>query len=146
MIDDPELTEGRFDATAFDHALFREDPAAWVEMQWVEREPAAFDVVVQRPFVIEPKRLRDDFILAGATRPPHQEVAADLTATVMQLRAAGVRAGVRFAPFREEQRQITRFRFDQIVLPPETASAGEDGGFGTGARFGESPLGQGRFN
>jgi hypothetical protein len=115
-------------------------------MQWIEREPASFDLVVQQPFVIEPLQLRDDFILAGATRPPHEEVAADLALSLQQLRAAGVRAAVLFVPFRGEQPQITHFRLAQIALPPETGSAGEDAAFGTGARFGESPLGQARFN
>jgi hypothetical protein len=146
MLGDPGFAEGVFDRTAFDRALFAEGTSAWLEMSWIEKEAASFQVRVPRTIVDEPLALIDDFALAGATWPPREEIAADLAATISQLRAAGVRAEVFFDPFTETQRQHDRFEASWVDTPPERASAGEHDALTIGARFGETALGRSRFN
>lgn len=146
MLEDPGMTEAVFDGSAFDQALFPAGTLANVEMSWIEKQGASFEVHVPRKIVVEPRTLIDDFARAGATRPPHEEIAEDLRETVQQLRAAGVRAGLHLDAFRETQRQTIRFALPWLQLPPEQGSAGEHDEFAAGARFGESAHGRSRFN
>lgn len=146
LIEDPEMTEGVFDESRFDRALFPGGTIGTVQMSWIEKEAASFEVHVPRTVVMEPRTIVDDFIRAGATRPPHEEVAEDLGATIQQLRAAGVKAALHHDAFHEWQRQIVRFAPSWIVIPPERGSAGEHDEVATGARFDETALGRSRFN
>lgn len=146
VIDDPEMTEGAFDQTRFDLSLFPAGTAAWIEMTWIEKEAASFEIRVPRTIVDEPVVLIEDFVLAGATRRPHEEIEADLTATIPQLRGAGVRAEVFFDPFLETQRQHDHFDPSWVDTPPQLGSAGEHDTVAAGARFSETALGRSRFN
>jgi hypothetical protein len=143
---DPRMTEGAFDRTLFDLSLFPAGTAAWIEMTWIEREAASFQVRVPRTIIDEPQELVDDFAFAGLTGAPHEEIERDLAATVPQLRGAGIRAEVFFDSFAETQRQRDRFEQSWIDVPPERGSAGENDEMSTGARFSETVLGQSRFN
>jgi hypothetical protein len=134
-----DLHEAVFDETRFDSSLFPSEPIAHLEMQWTETEPACFEVQVPRYVVIEP---------ASAAPPsgrPYQQVGDSLVSSVADLRAAGVKAQVRFVPFTEEQRQKVTARVPWKILDAEAGPSGETRFVELGARFGESPLDQTRF-
>ena len=134
-----DLREGVFDETGFDQSLFPSNTVARLEMEWVETEPASFEVRVPRPFVVGP---------AGQTLDggrPHELVAAALAASVQELRAAGVKAEVRLEPFAEIQPQRIRVQLPWVILPPERGPSGAGEDVGLGGRFGESGLGGARF-
>jgi len=134
-----DLHEAVFDETRFDASLFPSGTIAHLEMQWAEKEPACFEVNVPRAVVIEPA---SD---APPSSRPYQQVGDSLAASVAELRAAGVRAQVRFVPFKEEQRQKVTARVPWKILDAEAAPTGETKFVELGARFGESPLDQTRF-
>lgn len=134
-----DLHEAVFDETGFDTSLFPSGPVAHLELQWMETEPACFEVHVPRYIVIEPQAAAD-----GPERP-FREVADGLVASITDLRAAGVKAAVLFDPFGETQRQKVIARLPWKVLDPETGPSGETRALDLGARFGESPLDQTRF-
>lgn len=146
MVEDPDLREAVLDASTFDHALLSTAVAAHVEMSWNEREPASFEIRIPRRVVLESTAMNRELHAAGMTRPPHEEVADDLCDMLPHLRAAGVRAEVRFEPFRETQMQFDRFTEPgRVLLDPETAPTGRDR-FGIGALFDETPLQVARLN
>ena len=144
--DDPEMREAAFDATAYDHAIFPEGPMAQLELLWVEREPASFEVRLPRTIVIEPLALRREFRAAKLTGAPIDEIVDDLADTLPQLRAAGVRAELRMEGFTETQQHFDRFRLGWIVIDPESGPAGTNDRVGTGAQFGETAVGVSNFN
>jgi hypothetical protein len=139
MVGDPDLREAVFDQTRLDHSLFPTDTAALLEMSWTESEAASFEVHIPRTVVVESRALNRRLRAAGM-RPPHEEVADDIEDMLPGLRAAGVRAELRFDAFRERQEQ-----FDRVIEPgrmefdPERASAGRDR-FGISALFDTTPL------
>jgi hypothetical protein len=130
-----ELREGVFDETRFDHALFPSGTVAQLSMDWVETEPASFEVRIPRYVVISP----------GDAEPRHDQVAEALRDAIARLHAAGVRAELVLVPFIDEQRQETRFSIAAKVLDPETGSAGRQDTVTSGGRFGETALGDSRF-
>ena len=132
---DDELREGVFDQVRFGHAIFPSGTVAQLRMDWTETEPAAFEVHVPRYIIIAP----------GDAEPRFLQVEDALRDSIGRLHAAGVRADVAFDPFTEEQRQETRFRLGMKVLDPEQGSAGERDQVAVGGRFGESGLGDSRF-
>jgi hypothetical protein len=134
-----DLHEAVFDETRFDASLFPSGTIAHLEMQWTETEPACFEVHVPRTVVIEPA---SD---APPSERPYQQVGDSLVSSVAELRAAGVKAEVRFAPFEEVQRQNVTARVPWKILDAEAAPSGETKFLELGARFGESPLDQTRF-
>jgi len=132
---DGELREGVFDETRFDHALFPSGTVAQLGMEWVETEPASLEVRIPRYVVVEP----------GDSKPRHDQVADALRDAIIRLHAAGVRAQVLLVPFVEEQRQETRFSIPIKVRDPETGSAGRQDTMTSGGRFGDTALGDSRF-
>jgi hypothetical protein len=138
-IADEALREAVFDETSFDDALFPSGPVARLSMEWIEHEPAAFEVGVPRHLVVE------EATGAPAAERPHRQVGEALAVSIQELRAAGVRAGVRFVPFGEVQRQKVQTTLPWIVVDPERASPGAKDVVAIGARFGESGLGVGRL-
>jgi len=134
------LYEGKFDETFFDRALFPSGNVCRLEMQWIETEPASFVVRVPRYVVIEPR----DAAAAEET-PPYEEVAAGLRDAIGQLRAAGVRAAVELVPFVETQRQRVRVTLPWVVTDREIGSAGARDRISIGGRFGETSLGDSRY-
>jgi hypothetical protein len=131
------LREGAFDQTTFDNSLFPSGPVANLEMNWTETEPACFEARVPRYLVIEPSRV--------ASNSLHYEVGQALESSIDGLRAAGVKAAVRFVPFEETQRQKVRARVPWKVLDPETGPTGETRSVELGGRFGDSSLDESRF-
>jgi hypothetical protein len=132
-----ELREGAFDQTAFDTSLFPSGAIAKLEMSWTETEAATFEVRVPRYLVMEPSANASESILFG--------VGQALESSVDGLRAAGVKAVVRFVPFQEVQRQIVKARLPWKVLEPEPGPSGETRSVELGGRFGEASLDQSRF-
>lgn len=134
-----DLYEAVFDETRFDSSLFPSGAIGRLEMQWTETEPACFEVNVPRSVVIEP---------AGNAPPsgrPYELVGDSLVSSVAELRAAGVKAQVRFVPFEEVQRQKVSARLPWKILDAEAGPSGETRFVELGARFGESALDQTRF-
>lgn len=136
-IADAALREGVYNETFFDHALFPSGPVAVLELEWVEVEPASFEVRVPRGLVALAPELEG--------LPVHELVGSALGSTIQEIRAAGVRAAVRLEPFREEQGQRVRATLPWVVLPRERAAVGTGEDLDLGARFGESALGAGRL-
>jgi hypothetical protein len=134
-----ELHEAVFDETSFDNSLFPSGTIAQLALQWVETEPACFELHVPRYIVIEPANN------AEPSDRPFRQVADSLVASVAGLRAAGVKAEVVFVPFTESQSQRVIARVPWQVLDAETAPSGITKSVELGARFGESPLDQARF-
>jgi len=128
---DDQLRQGFFGTAAFDHAIFATDAAGRLEMWWDETQPATFEVRVPRTYVVVPRGF-------DAT---YEEVAEALTFSVGALRAAGVRASVRFVPFTETQPQRVLAQPPFVRLDPETGSAGMSDRVRLGAAFGRSTLG-----
>jgi hypothetical protein len=130
------IRQGAFDESFFNDALFVTGNVARVEMDWLEREPAAFEVRVPRYLIAEP---------VGTDRALHEQVADGLIDTIRRLHAAGVRAGVRFVPFVERNEQVVRARLPWYQLEPQGATAGTRDTLDIGGLFGETPLGGSRF-
>lgn len=144
--DDPEMREAAFDQTLFDHAIYPEGPMAQLELQWIEREPASFEVRLPRTIVIEPLSLRREFRAAKLAGSPFDEIANDLADTLPQLRAAGVLAALQLDGFSETQSTFDRFRPGWVVIEPESGPAGANDRVGTGARFDDTAVGFSNFN
>jgi hypothetical protein len=134
------LREGRFDDTFFDDAVFPSGPAAAIEMEWTEVEPASFEVHVPRYVVIAAPE-----VASAAGGPVYELVAEALRETIAEIHAAGVLAQVVFDPFREVQPQRVTATLPWVVAPPETAPSGEGEELVFGARYGESGLDAARF-
>lgn len=129
-----DFHEGMFDRTRFDHAVFPSGTMAKLALDWVETEPAVFEIHVPFSHVRQP---RDSGL--------SQLAQAGLDAGIAELRAAGVESRTRYKPFAETQIQRAKATLPWIVLPPELASAGERASLALGGQFGESPLGGARF-
>lgn len=139
-IADENLYEAVFDETTFNHALFPSGNIAQLEMHWVETEPASFEVRVPRFLVAEP----NDFA-AEESVAMYLEIAEGLRSSIAELRAAGVRAQVQFIPFTETQVQRVRATLPWIVTDRQTGSAGRHSRVSLGGRFGETTIGDSRF-
>jgi hypothetical protein len=138
-IADDRLRQGVFDQTGFDDALFRIGATARLEMEWTEVEPASFEVHVPRYVVVQSPEV------AGTDPQLYRELGDALRTTVGEVRAAGVRADVKFIPFVETQGQRVRARLPWVVVPPEAGPTGVVAEASVGARFGQSALGETRF-
>jgi hypothetical protein len=77
--------------------------------------------------------------------PVHDRLADALRAAVGRIRAAGVRADVRYEGFQEQQPQLVRVTPPWLKLDPQVGSAGQRDRVSVSGRFGESPLGEARF-
>ncbi len=137
-IADEKLREGVFDETAFNDALFPSGALAWLSMEWDETEPAAFEARVPRSVVVEPAG-------TGGSETPHALIERGVTDSLRRLHAAGVRSAVRFRPFAERQLQRDLFELPFRVFDPERGPTGTDRGATIGGRFGETRLGDSRF-
>jgi hypothetical protein len=132
---DELMREASFDASTFDRAIFPVGHVVTIEMTWVEREPASFEVHVPGGITVEPAA-RDS--LAGS-------VATTLATTISELRAAGVAGALVLVPFVEVQAHRPSVSLPWMVLPVEAAPAGTSAGFSVGGRFDETAFGGTRF-
>ena len=129
-----DFREGVFDETRFDRAVFPSGTMASLAMDWMETEPAVFEIHVPRSHVREPRE-------SGL----YHLAQAGLDASIAELRAAGVESRTRYLPFTETQRQRIKATLPWIVLAPEQGSAGERASVALGGQFGESALGGALF-
>lgn len=139
-IADQNLYEAVFDETTFNHALFPSGTVARLDMHWIETEPASFEVRVPRYLVAEPNT-------ATTTENGHMydEIGDGLRASIAELRAAGVRSQVNFVPFTETQAQRVRVTLPWLVIDRQAGSAGRRDRLSLGGHFGETALGDSRF-
>jgi hypothetical protein len=135
-----ELREGIFDSTAFNQSLFPSGNIARLEMNWIETEPASFEVRVPRYIVTEPNT-----VVEAEAEPMYEQIAAGLRSTIAELRAAGVLAQVKFIPFIETQNQRVRATLPWVVTDRQTGSAGARDTLALGGRYGETTIGDSRF-
>jgi hypothetical protein len=133
------LREGAFDRAAFDESLFPRGPMAAVAMEWTEEEPASFEVHVPRYLVVE----APDVAASDAT--VYEELGEAIKTTVQDLRAAGVRAAVRFDPFGETQDQRVSVRLPWQVIPPEAGPVGFERDVALTGQFGQARFSDSRF-
>jgi hypothetical protein len=114
---DLALTDGRFDTSAFDHALFYQPPRMVLYASWLEEVPASFEV--QLPAAMLRSERPADEALARRTL-----LANALAEGVGMLHAAGVAASVTLNGFAETQRQQDKLR---LVMPVELREYGTVG-------------------
>lgn len=133
------LREAAFDETEFDAALFPSGDIARLELWWTETEPASFEVQVPRYLVIEPS---SNAATASAT---YQSIGDALGSALAELKAASVRSTLSFVPFVETQKQAVRVTLPWVVTPRQVGSAGLGDRLALGAKFGDTPLGDSRF-
>ncbi|WP_437569795.1 hypothetical protein [Sorangium sp. So ce542] len=112
------MEQGRFDQTAYDQALFAQDPALWMMASWREAQPARFEVTIPAGALVAPAGASEAAIEARA----RLEIAIDQA--VARLRAAGVTSAVRLLPHVETQRQADFLRIVPTVRIVETGPTG----------------------
>jgi hypothetical protein len=135
-----DLREGVFDQTFFDSALFPSGIVTRLEMEWEETEPASFEVRVPRFLVAEPAMVEP-----GEELRPYEQIAEGLEESIRQLHAAGVRAEVQFIPSVETHPQKVGVTLPWKVIDRQKGSAGESDALSMGGRFGETSLGDSRY-
>jgi hypothetical protein len=116
---DLELTEGRYGASTFDHALFYQPPLMVLYASWLEESPATFEVQLPAA-VLRSKRPLDEAL------PRRTLLANALAEGVGMLHAAGVAASVTLNGFMETQRQQDRLRLVMPVPLREHGTVGAD--------------------
>jgi hypothetical protein len=112
---DIALMQGRYDHTAFDQAVFYQDPAAIFRVSWVETQPAAFRIELPGGTLLNS---------AGRTQNALQsrdDLGFSLDLAVKKLKAAGVASSVVLEPFQEVQPQTD---YLQAVLPVKVRDVG----------------------
>lgn len=134
---DLDLTQGRFDESSFDAALFYQDAAAFLDLAWKERPPAAFRVDLDASSLTSPAGGLDDALQAV------DQLQGSVGAGVARLAAAGVASEVRFRPLHDSQRQLDHLIGVSGLPLRDVGSVGTDrlpdaGGLFSITGFGES--------
>jgi hypothetical protein len=133
------MTQGRYDQTSFDHAVFYQEPAVLLCISWVETQPASFRVELPGGALLNP---------AGRTPTALQsrdELGFSLDLAVNKLRAVGVASSVVLQPFSETQAQTD---YLTAVLPlhvREIGTMGADRMPDTGGLFDVTQFNQSTF-
>jgi hypothetical protein len=134
---DLALQQGRYDTSTFDHALFYQDPAAALNVSWVETAPASFRVELPGG------ALRSASGRMATALVSRDELGTALDQAVRKLRAAGVASSVTIEPFREHQAQTDYLTAVLPITIREAGTIGVDrmpdaGGVYNVTQFGES--------
>lgn len=116
---DTSLTQGRFETSRFDHALFHQPPVMVLYAAWDEETPAAFDVRLPAAALQSPKT-------AAEAIPRRDLLRTSVTQGVGILHAAGVAASVRLETFAETQPQRERLAYVMPIRLTEYGSTGAD--------------------
>jgi hypothetical protein len=125
-----DLTEGRWDDSSFDHALFYLDPAVYLDLSWRERSPATLRVDLEAGAMRSPAGRLDDAFEA------HDRLTGSVGLGIRRLAAAGVAAEVRFRPLHDSQRQLDHLTFISGLPQHEIGTVGIDRLTDSGGLFG----------
>ena len=129
-----DLTEGRWDRSSFDHALFFVDPAAYLDLSWSERVPATLRIDLEAGWLHSTSGSAsgtlDDAL--GA----REQLVGSVGTGVGRLVAAGVAADVRFRPLHDSQRQLDHLTLISGMAQHEVGTVGIDRLADSGAVFG----------
>jgi hypothetical protein len=136
---DLALKQGRWEDTAFDHALFYQDPGVQLRMTWIETEPASIEA-----------RLPLGLALRRATAPGRVEndrdqFAASVAQGVNRLKAAGVRSEVLAMAFTETQPTNDFLTETQPVTVREVGATGGERMPDKGGVFGVTGFGDSTY-
>ncbi len=134
---DLALQQGRFEAARFDQALFYQDPAASLQVAWVETSPASLRVELPGG------ALRNSSGRTTSALQSRDELGTSLELAVQQLRGVGIAASVTLEPLREQQPQRDYLVATLPITIREAAPMGADrmpesGGVYDVTRFSES--------
>lgn len=114
------MSQGRFDASTFDEALFLQEAAIAIHAAWIEREPAAFEIHLPAGSMLSPQNQLEESLQERV------QLAESLSDSVARLRAAGVRSSVELRSHQEFQIQRDRLSLISPVIVRETGSIGAD--------------------
>jgi hypothetical protein len=123
---DLKLTEGRFDDSVYDWALFSQEQRVRLGATWIETTPAAFSVRLPAGALqTAPPAGGADATAVAAAVGARDRLATSLTEAIGRFRASGVAADVQFQSFTETTRQ-----FDALtgMLPMVEREGGPSGG------------------
>jgi hypothetical protein len=115
-----DLTEGRWDASRFDAALFAQEPAVALAVAWHETQPATVAVDLPGGGLLA----RAGHTAAALTL--REQVGTALDAGVDTLAAAGVATAVRLAPLQETAPQTDFLTGYQPLVHREVGPTGAD--------------------
>lgn len=93
------LTQGRWDQSSFDHALFYQHPAVLLNLSWVETQPATLQIKLPAGML---SNRAGEFEESLAER---ERLSLSLNRAVQKLKASGVQAQVKLEMFGEIQAQ-----------------------------------------
>lgn len=136
---DIAMSQGRYDQTYFDQAVFYQDPAVIFRLSWVETQPASFVIALPGGTLLNP---------SGRTSTALQsrnELEFSLGVAVKKLKAVGVSSSVILQPFQEVQPQQDYLK---TVLPlhfNEVGAMGADRLPDAGGVFDVTPFNQSTF-
>ena len=134
-----DLTEGRFDSSAFDHALFYQDPAAYLDLAWDEQRPASLRIDLDAGAMRSPAGDLDDALEAV------EQLQGSVGTGIRSLAAAGVAADVRFRPLHDSQRQLDHLTFISGMALHEVGTVGIDRLTDAGGLFGVTAFGDSTY-
>jgi hypothetical protein len=142
-LSDLSVTEGRFDTSSFDDALFDQEPRVRLDLTWVETLPASFSVRLPAGALATPGGGDGTDPLLDAAVVARDRLAVSLGEAVDRFRPAAVAAEVEFVPFSEVVRQFDTLTAVMPLTHREGGPSGADrlpesgGAFGV-TRFEES--------
>lgn len=134
-----DLTAGKFDSAAFDHALFFQEPAAYLDLSWVEKPAASFRLDLDGGTMRSPAGSLD------ASFEAREQLAASTSRGVASLAAAGVANEVRLRPLHESQRQLDHLTFISGMAQREIGPVGIDQLVDAGGLFGITAFGESTY-
>ena len=114
------LTQGRWDESFFDRALFYQHPAVLLHMTWVETQPATFEIKLPAGM------LRSRAGELAESLLERERLRLSLNTAVQRLKASGVRAAVSLEAFGEIQPQGDHLRILSAPVFREVGPTGAD--------------------
>lgn len=124
------LSQGRYDETKFDQALFYQHPAVIMRIGWTETQPARFEIRLPAGNLVS----RDEEL--AEAMESRDRLDFSLNQGVEKLRAAGVASQVRFMPHSESQAQRDYLTTVLPIVHREVGPTGADSLPDSGGVFG----------
>lgn len=125
-----DLSEGRWETSHFDQALFYLDPAAYLDLSWFERRPATLRVDLDAAALVSDSGRLD------AALEAREQLCGSVGTGVRELAAAGVNAEVRFRPLHDSQRQLDHLTCISGLAQHQIGAVGIDRLTDSGGLFG----------